>query len=88
MVSKKASREQATLAVDVHTGVVELTVLGKNGMMWRPEEHVPWTHLPRSGTARLRTHSEFSLLGRIGALRAETLALTLSLSLRPALVVH
>jgi hypothetical protein len=67
VVSKKASREQATLTVDVHTGMVELTVLGKNGMMWRPEEDQPWTHLPRSGTARLRTHSEFSLLGRIGA---------------------
>ena len=67
MVSKKASREQATLTVDVHTGVVELTVLGKNGMLWRPEAEQPWTHLARLGTARLHTHSEFSLLGRMGA---------------------
>ena len=67
VTSKKASREQATLTVNLITGLVVLTVLGKNGMMWRPEDDQPWTHLPRTGTAQLRTHSEFSLLGRVGA---------------------
>ena len=62
---KKVSREQASLSVDNQTGAVALTVLGKNGMLWRPSEDAPFAPLGQDQTVALGHLSEFSLLARL-----------------------
>jgi hypothetical protein len=63
---KKVSRAQAALHVDVQEGKVVLTVLGKNGMLFRASDQTPFAALAKGQKVALQDQSEFSLLASQG----------------------